>query len=320
MKSLGYVFIFAFLSTELFYAGEVEKILINLKQEQQIITQKINHENGEPIYEVQPFESIQRNHYDERNKEGKIKYLVMHYTHANFKRTMDIFTANKNSGRVSAHYVITQKEEEPDNVPGGMIFGIVPEEKRAWHAGISHWNGVENLNHESIGIENVNRGFEEQAEGKKWFAFDTLQVKALGKLSRKIIEKYQIKPNNIVGHADIAPDRKQDPGILFPWQELYEKYGIGAWLENDTEAYINKTYIPKEKLSHGVSDSFCLTQLKNYGYKIENPGYNTPENQEAVKAFKSHFSQNQNPKNYDGLIAQSDMRWGWGLVAKYTKE
>jgi N-acetylmuramoyl-L-alanine amidase len=294
---------------------------------------------GMDAYEVEEFpeEEKNRNHYDTRGesleeetpggekptrKKPKIDFLVMHYTVGDFPSVMNLFTENVDTGRVSAHYVITQ-EEQDRGIKGGLLFQIIPEEKRAWHAGASSWRGVLGLNATSIGIENVNKGFVgKEAEYPEWFAFDDLQIKTLGQLSQRIVQEYEIPPQNVVGHADIAPNRKQDPGILFPWEKLYTEYGVGAWLA-ETErnpSFIETQYLPKERLPQGISEAFFLNCLRNYGYDCPESAVITPEHTGVVKAFKSHFSRNQHPEAYDATINEEDMLWAWGLEAKYAQK
>ncbi len=275
-------------------------------------------------YAIEKFseEEKNRNHGDSRNGE-KVQFLVMHYTVSDFPTTLDLFTKNIDSGRVSAHYVITQAEKK-HKVTGGIPVQVIPEEKRSWHAGISGWRKTKNLNATSIGIENVNSGFtkEESTQNLTWFSFDSNQINTLGKLSQDIIKKYEILAPNVIGHADIAPTRKQDPGILFPWGKLYKDYNVGAWLSDEemTSEYISTKYVPREKLPQGVSTPFFLTSLQNYGYEMSDTASLTPENEEIVKAFKAHFSHNQNPEGYSALIDPDAMFWAWALGAKYKQQ
>ncbi|OYW12180.1 MAG: N-acetylmuramoyl-L-alanine amidase [Acidiphilium sp. 37-67-22] len=115
---------------------------------------------------------------------------------------------------MSSHYLI---EED------GTIHALVPEPRRAWHAGISFWRGASALNDRSIGIEIVNPGHE-----WGYVPFPPRQIDGLIGLCRDIIARHEIPPRNVVGHSDIAPDRKQDPGELFPWPHLAAA-GIGLW-------------------------------------------------------------------------------------------
>lgn len=275
---------------------------------------------GAAGYLVREFQGqeVNRNHYDERNG-ASVNTLVMHYTHLDLSNTMNIFTTNATTNRVSSHYVITQKEE--DYVSGGLLLQLVPEAKRAWHAGVSSWRGMKNLNANSIGIENINRGYELSSDQAfVWFAYDPDQLATLGKLSQAIVTDYKILPQNVVGHADIAPARKQDPGILFPWETLYTTYGVGAWLAADERGaeVINDKFNPENELPQEVNEEFFLNCLREYGYEIpEGASAIDKQVEGAVLAFKSHFSKNQRPNEYTSKIDDEDMVWAWGLTAKY---
>ncbi len=278
------------------------------------------------VYQIPVFtgENKNRNHFDDR-PEGiltPVKALVLHYTVCNFEETISLFTENKPDGRVSAHYVITQIEPE-HHIPGGKIIQVVRDDKRAWHAGISSWRDIKNLNGTSIGIENVNKGWTGTLGATAdWAVYDDRQIESLGLLSQAIVRKYNINPLYVVGHSDIAPSRKQDPGILFPWGKLHDSYGVGAWLTEGerSPSYLETTYVVKEKLPTNINIGFFTTYLKKIGYEIEPAAYLNPEIQPVVSAFKSHFSQNQKPENYSGdVIGSDEMIWAYGLVAKYEQ-
>jgi N-acetylmuramoyl-L-alanine amidase len=116
--------------------------------------------------------------------------------------------------KVSAHYLI---EED------GRVFALVPEERRAWHAGLASWGGESDINSRSIGIELVNPGHE-----FGYRAFPAVQIASLIRLSREILERWPIPSWRVLGHSDVAPLRKEDPGELFPWEQLAGE-GIGLW-------------------------------------------------------------------------------------------
>ncbi len=150
---------------------------------------------------------------------GRIDCLVFHYTgmqtaSAALARLCDP------ARKVSSHYLV---EED------GTVYALVPEEQRAWHAGISYWRGIENLNDGSIGIEIVNPGHE-----WGYRAFPRRQMQALIELCENILARHEIPDQNIVGHSDIAPNRKQDPGELFDWRLLAAE-GIGLWTDESAE-------------------------------------------------------------------------------------
>ncbi len=141
-------------------------------------------------------------------REKKIKYIIIHYTGTKtLQEALNIFK-DKNS-KVSCHWLISKK---------GKLYKIVDEKNVAWHAGISYWKGEKMLNDNSIGIEldNIGHGF-------KYQKFSNVQMQVLEKLLKLLINKYNIKIKNVLGHADIAPDRKSDPGELFNWHSLAKK-------------------------------------------------------------------------------------------------
>lgn len=149
---------------------------------------------------IHPHPSI---NFDERPAGAVIKYVIVHYTEGNLEDSLKwLTTINPHGHPVSAHYLIC---------PLGHIYGLVDEQKRAWHAGVSQWKEDHNLNATSIGIELVNDGVSAYTED---------QIQALVELLQDIQNRLGILPENILGHEDVAPTRKKDPGEHFPWQHL----------------------------------------------------------------------------------------------------
>ena len=143
----------------------------------------------------------------------EVKFIIFHYT--GMKKENQAITRLTNSkSKVSSHYLIKNN---------GEILTLVPDLYVAWHAGISSWKNYKSINKYSIGIEISNPGHE-----YSYKKFSKEQVKSIIKLSTYLIKKYNIKPNFILGHSDIAPDRKKDPGEKFPWKYL-SKNKIGQW-------------------------------------------------------------------------------------------
>ena len=143
----------------------------------------------------------------------EVKFIIYHYT--GMKKENQAITRLTNSkSKVSSHYLIKNN---------GEILTLVPDLHVAWHAGISSWKNYKSINKYSIGIEISNPGHE-----YSYKKFSKEQVKSIIKLSTYLIKKYNIKPNFILGHSDIAPDRKKDPGEKFPWKYL-SKNKIGHW-------------------------------------------------------------------------------------------
>jgi N-acetylmuramoyl-L-alanine amidase len=143
--------------------------------------------------------------------------LVLHYTGMQSAQAA-IDRLRDAQARVSSHYVVDEE---------GCVVRLVPEARRAWHAGISYWRGRTGLNDSSVGIEIVNPGHE-----WGYRPFPAAQMAAVAWLCHGILRRHAILPRNVVGHSDIAPNRKQDPGELFPWQILAED-GIGLWPAHD---------------------------------------------------------------------------------------
>ena len=158
-----------------------------------------------------------------KRKPKKIKFIVFHYT--GMKRETDAINKLTNEkSKVSSHYFIKNN---------GEILSLVPDIYTAWHAGISSWHKYNFMNKYSIGIEISNKG-----HNFKYVNFNKKQINSVIKLSKFLIKKYKIKTNFILGHSDISPDRKKDPGEKFPWHYLSKKK-IGIW-HNLNQKYLSK--------------------------------------------------------------------------------
>lgn len=163
--------------------------------------------------------------------------LVLHSTAHNAEGALQSLLQNE----VSAHYVIDLD---------GEVYSLVDEDKRAWHAGVASWRGIDtDLNSRSVGIEVCNLSLGQTP-------YNEHQLSRLARLCRKLIRTYHIRPEMIVAHSDIAPTRKPDPGIAFPWQYLAEK-GIGLWYKAN-----NAKKIPETSVSE---------LLKTIGYNTDTP-------------------------------------------------
>lgn len=179
--------------------------------------------------------------------------------------------------KVSSHYLV---EED------GRVFRLVPEERRAWHAGRSFWRGRENINGASIGIEIVNPGHE-----FGYRAFPEAQMAAVIELVGDIRTRWTIDDRDIVGHSDVAPDRKIDPGELFPWKRLAEA-GHGLWAEVPGA--------PGAPLAEGEEGAgvFALQAgLTRLGYDCAPSGTYDPHTTTVVSAFQRHWR----PERFDGV-------------------
>jgi N-acetylmuramoyl-L-alanine amidase len=192
---------------------------------------------------------------DARPEGTSIDMLVLHYTGM---KTADGALARlcDPAAKVSAHYTIDRD---------GHVYAHVAEPRRAWHAGISFWAGARDINSRSIGIELINPGHE-----FGYVPFAQAQIAALIELGQAIMRRHAIVPSRVLGHSDIAPMRKMDPGELFPWQYL-SGYGIGVWP------------LPS-------SGDSAAADLARYGYDPDA----APD--KAIGAFQRHFR----PEKVDG--------------------
>lgn len=155
--------------------------------------------------------------YTSANQDSRVQFIVLHYTSTDLPHSLGILT----HGGVSAHYLIG--DDEP-----ATVYRLVDENRRAWHAGVSEWQGRTWLNATSIGIEIVNQGYRDTPQGRVWYPFSEAQIQALIPLLKDIAKRHGITPDRIIGHSDIAPGRKVDPGPLFPWKRLADA-GLVPW-------------------------------------------------------------------------------------------
>ena len=198
-------------------------------------------------------------------KNKDIKLIVIHYTGMQ-SRIESVRRLLSPKHKVSCHYLIDRK---------GEILKMVDDNKVAWHAGKSKWKNYNNLNKYSIGIELVNKGHEFGYE-----KFTILQVNSLIKLCQNLKKKYKIKNSNIVGHSDIAPLRKQDPGEKFPWQKL-QRNKIGIWYKKLKSKSVNLNDKKVKKL--------FFKNLFKIGYRYFNKNRRTEKDIFLIEAFQRRF-------------------------------
>lgn len=202
-----------------------------------------------------------------------VDMLVLHYTgmisgEAALARLCDP------AAKVSSHYAIDED---------GTVYALVPESQRAWHAGISFWAGARDVNSRSIGIELVNPGHE-----FGYRPFPEAQIAALVILCQGILRRHAISPSRVLGHSDVAPQRKTDPGELFPWPRMAAA-GIGLW----------------PVMGGDPDDGAVAGLLAHYGYDPEAPLEKT------ITAFQRHFR----PSRVDGVADDETRKMLAGLVA-----
>lgn len=232
------------------------------------------------------------------NYNSRVNIIVIHHTAEGFESSVNILT-KPSSNPVSSHYLIPETKGESLDPDSLKVFKLVPETGRAWHAGRSYWRKKVGLNDQSIGIELVNESYchnynaidyditnTNPAESLCFYPdFSEPQIVLLLDLLKGIVKRHpDIKPFNIIGHSDIAPSRKVDPGPRFPWQKLYQ-FGFGAWYDDETlikywERFIEEP-IPLIKLQEA---------LHVYGYNIEETGELDKQTRQVLRAFQMHFS------------------------------
>src|SRR5690606_19073522 len=149
--------------------------------------------------------------------DSRVQFLILHYTVADFIDSLDILARH---GRVSSHYLV-QDDAVND-------FRLVDESELARHAGVSYWAGNTALNASSIGIEIVNPGYTDTPAGRVYAPYPQEQIDVVIQLSKEIMARHDIRPEFVLGHADIAPGRKQDPGPTFPWKQFADA-GLIPW-------------------------------------------------------------------------------------------
>ena len=208
-----------------------------------------------------------------KRRKNQIQFLILHYTGME-KETDAIKRLTNTKFKVSSHYFIKAN---------GEIIVLVPDLYIAWHAGESFWKNFKHLNKNSIGIEISNPGHEYNYKN-----FSDKQLKSVLKLIKYLIKKYKIKSSNILGHSDIAPTRKKDPGEKFPWRLLAQKK-IGVWHS------IPKITLKKNrlKLVDSKLEKYFFKKLKKIGYVFNNSEIQSKKNffNLIVKAFQRRYRQ-----------------------------
>ncbi len=218
----------------------------------------------------------------DRKDGAKPDMIVLHYTGMrNANAALDQLCSEKSE--VSAHYLVFED---------GRITQCVPEERRAWHAGESSWAGAKDVNSCSIGIEIANPG-----HAFDYPEFPRRQIAAVTALCRGIILRRGIRPERILGHSDVAPARKQDPGEKFPWQVLATA-GVGIWVK---PAPITKgpPLLVIGDRNERVTE--LQKQLAEFGYGLEITGHFDTATHDVVGAFQRHFR----PEKVDGVYDTS---------------
>jgi len=218
--------------------------------------------------------NLSPNYSDKTRQKKKIKFVIIHYTGMQ-SEIASIKRLKNSKSKVSCHYLINRK---------GEITQMVKENKVAWHAGKSKWRNFNNLNDSSIGIELVNKGHEFGYQN-----FSKNQITSLISLCKFLKKRYMIKKENFLGHSDIAPLRKLDPGEKFPWKKL-SKFKLGRWYEDSKK----KLELTNKK---GIKNLF-FKNLFIIGYRYFHVFKRRKKDKFVIKSFQQHYL----PNNVSGKI------------------
>ncbi|UVL14319.1 N-acetylmuramoyl-L-alanine amidase [Pseudomonas atacamensis] len=214
------------------------------------------------------------------NYDSRIQFVVVHYTSASLERSLQLLT----HGDVSSHYLIGDDKS-------ATVYKLMDENQRAWHAGESQWQGRTWLNSSSIGIEIVNPGYKDTSTGRLWYPYSEAQIESLITLLKDISKRNGISPRHIIGHSDIAPLRKLDPGPLFPWKRLAAE-GLGLWP--------NEQGVARQQ---AIFNSNPLPEIGWFQAQLARLGYDTPQTGEldvATRHVLAAFQMHYRPARFDG--------------------
>ena len=209
--------------------------------------------------------------HDARIHGKSVDILLLHYTgmktgQAAVDRLLDP------EATVSSHYVVDED---------GTVYRLVAEERRAWHAGVSYWRGAERINDRCIGIEIVNPGHE-----WGYRDFPALQMAVVCDLCLGILSRHPIPPRNVIGHSDVAPDRKEDPGEKFDWQGLADN-GVGLWPKDISD--LGTVGV----LTDETAMRLVRADLAAIGYRIAAHGAHDKDLATVLRAFQRHWRQEE---------------------------
>ncbi|MGQ8366999.1 penicillin binding protein PBP4B [Glaciecola sp. 1036] len=251
------------------------------------------------------------------NYSFRVKSLVLHFTAIDYATSVKYLV---DKGHVSSHYLVPEKNDPSYPYSKLEVFQLVDENERAWHAGVSYWQGRTGLNDTSIGIEIVNVPSCINQEDVPHYAqfekgqlcvfpdYDPEQIELVIQLSKDILSRHpDIEPTAVIGHSDIAPSRKNDPGPRFPWYRLYQE-GVGAWYEKDTLAKYWQMFS-----KHPVNLGLLQKALSDYGYGITETGVLDSQTIDTISAFQMHFL----PWQVTGKADESTAAAIFSLIEKY---
>ena len=255
------------------------------------------------------------------NYNSRIQHLVIHFTSEHFAESLRLLT-QKTDRPVSVHYLVPEPGDDTYERGLLVVHRLVPEERRAWHAGLSYWAGADVLNDTSIGIEIVNRSAcvnnnpetEEPTPEDQvctFLEFPEEQLQLVVELVKDIVRRNpEIDPVDVIGHGDIAPGRRVDPGPKFPWKRLYDE-GVGAWYDDDTVMRY------RQRFKSGLPGVVELQQaLGRYGYSIESTGELDVKTRFVIRTFQMHFRS----QNISGVADAETVAILYALNEKYRPE
>ncbi|HSE11521.1 MAG TPA: N-acetylmuramoyl-L-alanine amidase [Rudaea sp.] len=255
------------------------------------------------------------------NQDGRVRFLVLHFTDEDFERSLDLLT-RPHANPVSAHYLVSRAGDYDRREP--TVLRLVDESQRAWHAGPSRFQGHELLNDDSIGIEIVYESHCPRDPPRPagtspgdWEAtcpyppYPDDQIAVVTQLAQQIIRRHpEIDATRVVGHSDIQPENKTDPGPRFPWQRLAAA-GVGAWHDAaDVDYY--RAYFS----AHAPSVLLMQEALAAYGYGDEASGAADRRTRDLLFAFQSHFM----PEHRTGTVDADTAATLFALLAKYRAD
>ena len=217
--------------------------------------------------------------YSAKSQGNRVQFLILHYTVGDFQSALSELTGP----RASSHYLV--RDDPP------VIYQLVDENRQAHHAGVSSWNGHTQVNATSIGIEIVNLGYQDTSNGRIWFDYPPAQIDAVLALARKIVKEHAIKPAHVLGHSDIAPQRKHDPGPRFPWKRFADE-GLILW--PDAQLAAQKRILYEQE----------LPDIDWFQQKLAKVGYSVPLNaqfDEATVNVIAAFQKRYRPSLFDGI-------------------
>jgi N-acetylmuramoyl-L-alanine amidase len=216
-----------------------------------------------------------------KGHDSRVMFLVLHYTVADFPLSMRVLTERD----VSAHYLLS--DENPPR-----IFRLVDENRRAWHSGLSGWKGHRLLNASSIGIEIVHPGFRIGPDGQRiYLPFPQAQIDALLPLVKDIVQRHQIRPERILGHGEVTPAYKEDPGPTFPWKLLADRAITPPW--PDAARVAEQRALFETQLPDAAWFQAALAQ---WGYVVERTGSWDEQSRRVLMNFQMRYR----PGNHSG--------------------